>query len=94
MTLVKDIKNKVGEYFLRNERDSNRKIQTRNFELSTSIGILFNVDTESDFILVKQYRKHLQSEFGIQTVNAFGWIDSKRLPDYAALHRGFSFINH
>ena len=94
MTLIKDIKNKVGSYFLRNERDSDRNVQTRNFELSTSIGILFNVDTESDFILVKQYRKHLQSEFGIQTVNAFGWIDSKRLPDYAALHRGFSFINH
>ena len=93
MTLIKDIKNKVGSYFLNNERDSNRKIQTRNFELATSIGILFNVDTESDFILVKQYRKHLQSEFGIQNVSAFGWIESKQLPDYAALHRGFSFIN-
>ena len=94
MTLLKDLRNKVGSYFLNSESDSSRKIQTRNFELSTSIGILFNVDTESDFILVKQYRKHLQSEFGIQTVNAFGWIDSKHLPDYAALHRGFSFINH
>lgn len=94
MTLIKDIKNKVGSYFLSNERDSNRKIQTRNFELSTSIGILFNVDTESDFILVKQYRKHLQNEFGIQNVLAFGWVESKQLPDYAALHRGFSFINH
>ena len=93
MTLIKDFKNKVGLYFLNTEKDGERKIQTRNFELSTSIGILFKDESESDFILVKQYRKHLQSEFGIQNVDALGWIDSKKLPDYATLHRGFSFLN-
>lgn len=93
MTLIKDLRNKVGLYFLNSESDSSREIQTRNFELATSIGILFKVESESDFILVKQYRKHLQGEFGIQNISAFGWIDSKILPDYATLHRGFSFIN-
>ena len=93
MSLIKDLKYKVGSYFLNTESDSDRKIQTRNFELSTSIGILFKDETESDFILVKQYRKHLQSEFGIQNVDALGWIDSKTLPDYATIQRGFSFIN-
>jgi len=93
MSLIKDLKYKVGSYFLSTESDSDRKIQTRNFELSTSIGILFKDETESDFILVKQYRKHLQSEFGIQNVNALGWIDSKTLPDYATIQRGFSFLN-
>ena len=93
MGLIKDLKNKAGLYFLNREKESKRKIETRNFELATSVGILFEAKSESDFILVKQYRKHLQSEFGIKTVNAFGWIDAKVLPDYATLHRGFIFIN-
>lgn len=93
MGLINDLKNKAGFYFLNKEKKIKRKIETRNFELATSVGILFEAKSESDFILVKQYRKHLQSEFGIKTVNAFGWIQAKVLPDYATLHRGFIFIN-
>jgi len=93
MGLIKEFKEKTGKYFLQREKEAIRTIQTRNFELSTSIGLLFKSETESDFILVKQYRKHLQNEFGIQKVEALGWINDKILPDYATGQRGFSFIN-
>ena len=63
-----------------------------NLSLSRSIGLIFRSESESDFILVKQFRKHLQGEYGIQKVEALGWIDDKELPDYAVSQRGFRFL--
>lgn len=93
MSVIDDIKQKVGSYFLRKKKNGERVVNTRNFELSKSIGLLFAANSESDFILVKQYRKHLQSEYGIKTVEALGWIKEKEMPDYTVTQRGFSFIN-
>ena len=92
MEVFKGIKEKFGNYFLEKEREGNRITETRNFELATSVGIIFSAESESDFILVKQYRKHLQSKFGIKDVNAIGWMNLKELPDYTSLNRGITFL--
>ncbi len=93
MSLIDDLKQKVGKYFLSKNKNKDRSVSTRNFELSRSIGLLFKVNSESDFIIVKQYRKHLQSEYGIKKVEALGWLDAKDLPDYTVTQRGFTFLN-
>jgi len=93
MSLIDDIKNKAGKYFLNRKKNDKREVVTRNFELSRSIGLLFKADSESDFILVKQYRKHLQSEYGIKKVEALGWINTKEMPDFTVTQRGFTFLN-
>lgn len=93
MSFINDIKQKAGRYFLKKKKGAKRNVETKNFELSSSIGLLFNSKSESDFILVKQYRKHLQSEYGIKKVDALGWIDDKVYPDYAVSQRGFTFLN-
>lgn len=93
MSLIDDLKHKAGKYFLTKKKGSERVVTTRNFELSRSVGLLFKVNTESDFIIVKQYRKHLQSEYGIKKVEALGWLDDKELPDYTMTQRGFTFLH-
>lgn len=93
MSLISDFKHKIGSYFLARKKSGEREVSTRNFELSRSIGLLFKANSESDFILVKQYRKHLQSEYGIKKVEALGWLDDIDLPDYTVTQRGFTFIN-
>lgn len=93
MSLIDDLKQKAGKYFLRKKKAVERTVTTRNFELSRSIGLLFKADSESDFILVKQYRKHLQSEYGIKKVEALGWVNAKEMPDYTVTQRGFTFLN-
>ena len=92
MGFLQDIKDKAGSYYLNKLHDADRRIQTRPLELATSIGLLFESKSESDFILVKQYRRHLQGEYGIKEVEVIGWMDEKIMPDYATLHRGFTFI--
>lgn len=94
MSFIDDIKHKAGQYFLRRKKEKKRDVETRNFELARSIGLLFKAESESDFILVKQYRKHLQSEYGIKNVEALGWISTKEMPDYTVTQRGFTFLNH
>lgn len=93
MSLLNDIKQKAGKYFLRRKKIKSREVITRNFEISQSIGLLFKAESESDFILVKQYRKHLQSEYGIKKVEALGWVNEKEMPDYTVTQRGFTFLN-
>ena len=93
MSLLNDIKEKTGKYFLKRRKSKKRDVITRNFELSRSIGLLFKAESESDFILVKQYRKHLQSEYGIKSVEALGWVNEKDMPDYTVTQRGFTFLN-
>ncbi len=93
MSFLNTIKQKIGSYFLGRLKENDRDVNTRNFELSKSIGLLFNAKSESDFILVKQYRKHLQSEYGIKQVEALGWINEKEMPDFTVTQRGFTFIN-
>jgi hypothetical protein len=93
MSFIGDIKYRVGKYFLGRKKEHDRKVETRNFDLSRSIGLLFKAESESDFILVKQYRKHLQSEYGIKSVEALGWISTKEMPDYTVTQRGFTFLN-
>ena len=93
MSFINDLKQKAGRYFLRKKKGGQRIVETKNFELSSSIGLLFNSNSESDFILVKQYRKHLQAEYGIKKVEALGWINDKEFPDYAVSQRGFTFLN-
>lgn len=93
MSFINDIKQKAGRYFLGKKKAGQRSVETKNFELSSSIGLIFNSKSQSDFILVKQYRKHLQSEYGIKKVEALGWIDDKEYPDYAVSQRGFTFLN-
>lgn len=93
MSLLSDIKEKFGRYFVSKKKTSERTVTTRNFELARSVGLLFKADTESDFILVKQYRKHLQSEYGIKKVEALGWINEKEMPDFTVTQRGFTFLN-
>jgi hypothetical protein len=93
MSFIDDIKQKAGKFFLRRKKALERNVETRNFALSRSIGLLFKAESESDFILVKQYRKHLQGEYGIKKVEALGWISDKEMPDYTVTQRGFTFIN-
>ena len=92
MSFFSDLKKKAGRYFLSKKKKGKKVVETKNFALSSSIGLLFKSDSESDFILVKQFRKHLQGEYGIQKVEALGWIDTKDLPDYAVSQRGFRFL--
>ena len=93
MSLLNDLKEKTGKYFLKRKKTKKREVITRNFELSRSIGLLFKAESESDFILVKQYRKHLQSEYGIKKVEALGWVNEKDMPDFTVTQRGFTFLN-
>lgn len=93
MGWLQDFKQRAGWYFFNREAEQERTVNTRNLEVATRVGLIFNVATESDFVLVKQYRKHLQNEYGIKQVEGLGWIQSKETPDYTTLHRGFSFIN-
>lgn len=93
MSFIDDIKNKAGKFFLNKGKKEKRYVTTKNFELSRSIGLLFKADSESDFILVKQYRKHLQAEYGIKKVEALGWINEKEMPDFTVTQRGFTFLN-
>ena len=93
MSFLNAIKQKIGNYFLSRKKENDREVNTRNFENSKSIALLFNAKSESDFILVKQYRMHLQAEYGIKKVEALGWINEKVMPDFTVTQRGFTFIN-
>ena len=45
MSFIDDVKHKIGKYFLQRKKEKKREVETRNFELSRSIGLLFKAES-------------------------------------------------
>lgn len=91
MVFLKSIRQKIGNSLLR-RRLRNRK-RTKNistFENSKLVGVVFKTDTQSDFELVKRFL-HFLTEQDCKVV-ALCFVDTKKVPDYYLLRKGFNFF--
>lgn len=77
--MFRGIKNKVGNYILRQElQNLPRKKAFLNLEESKTIGILFAFDTPDNFELLKKYVGYLKDHK--KKVKAFGYVDADTEP--------------
>jgi hypothetical protein len=92
MILFKSIRQKIGNSILRRKlRNRKRKKGIFNFETSKNIGVVFKTDTQSDFELVKRFLQFLSDQDN--KVVALCYVDSKKVPDYYLLRKGFNFFS-
>ena len=79
-------------YFMRRRlRNRKRAKSMYSFESSKVIGVVFKTDTQSDFELVKRFLQFLNEQDN--KVVALCYIDSKKVPDYYLLRKGFNFFS-
>lgn len=92
MILFKSIRLKIGNSILRRKlRSRKRNKGIFNFETSKNVGVIFKTDTQSDFELVKRFLQFLSDQDN--KVVALCFVDSKKVPDYYLLRKGFNFFS-
>lgn len=91
MKTKNNIKNKIGTYFLKQEKHRIRKNkQTINFEDAKTIGILYRIIDEETHYAVAEFIKSLQDKQ--IHVHAIGFTDYKNVPHYCYPKITYSFL--
>jgi len=76
------IKNSLGLRTLKRLKVGKRQAIISNYHDANSVGVIYQADNESDFVLVKQFLKFLKAEYGIRNAKGLAFIDDKEVPDY------------
>lgn len=92
MILFKSIRCKIGNSILQKRlRNRRREKSISNFETSKLVGVVFKTDNQSDFEIVKQFL-HFITDLDNKVV-ALCFVDSKKVPDYYLLRKGYNFFS-
>ena len=71
-----------------------RKGKVVNLSEARSVTLLYRVDDEKKYEVVKNYVKYLKEEEGIKKIIAIGYVDAKILPDYLKPRLEFEFFSN
>ena len=92
MVFFKGIREKIGQMILRKKlRMRKRSKRICNFDTAQNIGVIFKTDSQSDFELVKHFLQFLSDHNN--KVFALCFVDSKKVPDFYLLRKGFNFFS-
>lgn len=91
MAIFQGIRDFFAERAIKRLRLVNRNRKVINYHQAKEIGVIYNSDSESTFILIKHFIDYLRKEHGIIHVKALGYIDDKECPIYHshALHHDY-----
>ncbi len=89
--MFKSIRKRIGRSIIvRKTRNRKREKNIYGFEEAKLIGVLFKTQNINEFNLIKDFLLYLR-KFDCQVV-ALCYIDSKKIPDYYLLKKGFNFF--
>lgn len=89
--MLRKIRTIVGEKILRKKlRTQKRSRCIYDFHRAQLVGVLFKVNTINEFQLIKDFLHYLR-ELDNKVI-ALCYIDSKKIPDYYLLVKGFNFF--
>src|ERR1035441_1053203 len=92
MSLIQNIKDAFGNYFLSMERKSvHRNKKFMNMEEAKTIGIVFDATDKEDFELVKKYVLYLKEMK--KKVKAIGFFNQKESPPMAFSKLEYDFFS-
>lgn len=82
--MFEGIKRKIAANKLKREFKNLKRVgKVKNLDEALSVGIIYRLDREDTYHLVKKYVKFLKEQEGIKKIMALGFIDEKELPaDY------------
>ncbi len=94
MALFQGIRDFFAERQLAQIRKQSRQRKVINYQEAKGIGVIYNSDSESTFILIKHFIDYLRKEHGIMHVKALGYIGDKDVPVYHShvLHHDYFTI--
>lgn len=91
--MFEKIKHSIGLKQLRKEfKNFRRTGKVINLEQAQSVALLYRVDDEHKWQLVKKYVKYLKEEEGIRKILTIGFFPGKELPEYLRPQLEFEFI--
>lgn len=89
--MFKSLRQNIGRSIInRKLRNHKREKNIYGFDEAKLIGVLFSVQNIGDFNLIKEFLVYLRN-FNCNVV-ALCYIDSKKIPDYYLLKKGFNFF--
>lgn len=87
------IKNRMALRIMRKEfKTIKRKGKVINLAEARSIALLYRVDDEKKYQVIKNYVKHLKEEEGIKKIFSIGYVPAKKIPDYLKPRLEFEFF--
>ncbi len=82
MAFLQQFRDKIGRYYCNKETAINRYPRVMNFHNSKSIAFLYQSQSESSVIMMKQYMKEIKAAYGTPKMMAFAFVNSKEVPSY------------
>lgn len=93
MSFFKDLKGKLLGGGLSREEPVKRNKRFMNYDESTTVGIIYDVQDVNQHETIKRYIKHLKEEEGMKEVSAMGFWDSKEdIPTFLQAVRHFDWF--
>lgn len=92
MNFIESIKLFFGNYFFKKEFENlKRDVIVNNIENATSVGLIFNADSEENYRIISRFALHLKKE-GVKEIKMLGFFNEKNLPAYLSPKLGQDFI--
>jgi len=90
--LFRKIRENIGKTILKQRlRNHKRSKNIFNFTNSQKVGVLFKTDSFTDFEYVRKFLQYLTENEN--KVIALCYVNSKRIPDYYLLKKGFNYFS-
>lgn len=91
--MFEGLKKKIAAGKLKREFKNLKRVgKVKNLDEALSVGIIYNLDREDTYHLVKKYVKFLREQEGIKKIMALGFVDQKELPDNYKSKLEFDFF--
>ncbi len=92
MSFIKKIQNSVGKAFAGKEAEVRRDKKVYNYQDASSLAMIFKLETEDQYQIVRQYLKFIKEEHGIKELMALCYVDDKETPSYIQSRVDFEFF--
>jgi len=95
MKFIDDFKNKAGAKKIQKDikaQSKNRVVNICNLNQAKTLGVIYDVNNESDYIKIIKLVKYLKGEFGLRKVKVISFYAEKEEPNFMQSKLEFDFF--
>lgn len=92
MSFFKNIQNKLGAFLGGQDENQNRQKGVYNYEQANSLALIFKLEDENQYKVVREYLKFVKDEHHVKELMALCFVDDKEVPQYIQSRVDFDFF--
>lgn len=92
MSFKQNIQQKLAGVFGKEEENTSRNKRVYNYNEADSMALLFYLEDEEQYNIIRQYIKFVKEEYAIKDVKALCFVDDKESPEFIQSRIDFDFF--